>query len=138
MSPRNQPQQPRLGIHLASPPPRRLDSQPSKVLIVQHPLHLSQGVGHRLSNTLTFFLFKYRKRPSYISCWAPFHDETSFIGGLVAAGFDPTGAYLLAVSYSGRGVFATISWSVWLGFPFGLSRNGRAIGIGPIEGISSA
>jgi len=33
-----------------------------------------------------------------------------FIGGLVAAGFDPEGKYLLVVSHSGRGVFDTHSW----------------------------
>ena len=27
------------------------------------------------------------------------------IGGLVAAGFDPSGAYLLTITHSGRGVF---------------------------------
>ena len=60
-----------------------------------------------------------------------------FIGGLVAAGFDPTGAYLLAVSHSGRGVFATTSWErvardSHLAYP----ENGRAFGIGPIDGVS--
>ncbi len=60
-----------------------------------------------------------------------------FIGGLVAAGFDPTGAYLLVVSHSGRGVFATSSWERVAGdssqaYP----ESGRAIGIGPIDGAS--
>jgi len=60
-----------------------------------------------------------------------------FIGGLVAAGFDPTGAYLLTVSHSGRGVFAASSWErvardSHLAYPEG----GRASGIGPIDGVS--
>ena len=33
------------------------------------------------------------------------------VGGLVAAGFDPSGAYLLTITHSGRGVFATQTWS---------------------------
>jgi hypothetical protein len=43
-------------------------------------------------------------RPSHVM---PKH---LFIGGLVAADFDSTGAYLLTVSHSGRGVFSTDSW----------------------------
>jgi hypothetical protein len=59
-----------------------------------------------------------------------------FIGGLVAAGFDPTGAYLLTVSHSGRGVFEAISWNLvardsGLAYP----EDGHAIGIGPIDGM---
>jgi len=59
------------------------------------------------------------------------------IGGLVAAGFDPSGAYLLTLSHSGRGVFATSSWEriardTHLAYP----ENGRALGIGPIDGVS--
>jgi hypothetical protein len=60
-----------------------------------------------------------------------------FVGGLVAAGFDPSGRFLLAVSHNGRGVFAVGTWER-------LARDtarvypedGRAIGIGPIEGVS--
>ena len=60
-----------------------------------------------------------------------------FIGGLVAAGFDPSGDYLLTVSHSGRGVFSTKTWErvardVALAYPTG----GLAIGIGPIDGLS--
>ncbi len=60
-----------------------------------------------------------------------------FIGGLVAAGFDFTGAYLLTVSHSGRGVFSMGSWErvardTQLAYP----KNGVAHGIGPIEGVS--
>jgi hypothetical protein len=60
-----------------------------------------------------------------------------FIGGLVAAGCDPACAYMLTVSHSGRGVFSTTSWErvardSQLAYPEG----GRAIGIGPINGIS--
>ena len=59
-----------------------------------------------------------------------------FIGGLVAAGFDSTGAYLLTVSHSGRGVFSTGSWErvardTQLAYP----KTGVAHGIGPIEGV---
>ena len=60
-----------------------------------------------------------------------------FIGGLVAAGFDPTGEYLLVVSHSGRGVFSVSSWErvardSGLAYP----KDGRVIGIGPIDGVS--
>ena len=60
-----------------------------------------------------------------------------FIGGLVAAGFDPSGEYLLTVSHSGRGVFSTATWEcvardTALAYP----SEGRAIGIGPIAGLS--
>ena len=59
------------------------------------------------------------------------------IGGLVAAGFDSTGAYLLTVSHSGRGVFSVTSWERIArdsrqAYPDG----GCAIGIGPIDGVS--
>ena len=58
-----------------------------------------------------------------------------FIGGMVAAGFDPTGAYLLTVSHSGRGVFATASWErVARDSNLAYPDNGRAIGIGPLDG----
>ena len=59
------------------------------------------------------------------------------IGGLVAAGFDSTGAYLLTISHSGRGVFSAIAWErvardAQLAYP----KTGHATGIGPIEGVS--
>jgi hypothetical protein len=59
------------------------------------------------------------------------------VGGLVAAGFDPPGQFLLTVSHAGRGVFKVGSWErvardTALRYP----ENGRAIGIGPIEGMS--
>jgi hypothetical protein len=59
-----------------------------------------------------------------------------FIGGMVAAGFDPTGAYLLTVSHAGRGVFSTETWEriardEGIAYP----ENGFAVGIGPIEGL---
>lgn len=60
-----------------------------------------------------------------------------FIGGLVAAGFDPTGAYLLTVSHSGRGVFETSSWERVARDPqMAYPEGGHAIGIGPIGGVS--
>src|SRR5882672_9129021 len=60
-----------------------------------------------------------------------------FIGGLVAAGFDSAGEYLLAVSYSGRGVFSTATWErvardAALAYP----EAGIAVGIGPLDGVS--
>jgi len=59
------------------------------------------------------------------------------IGGLVAAGFDPSGAYLLTISHSGRGVFSTVSWErvardTQLAYP----EAGIGRGIGPLDGVS--
>lgn len=50
-------------------------------------------------------------------------------------GFDATGKYLLTVSHSGRGVFSTETWELVardsvVSYP----ADGRAIGIGPIDG----
>jgi hypothetical protein len=59
------------------------------------------------------------------------------VGGLVAAGFDASGAYLLTVSHSGRGVFATDTWKrVARDSGPAYPTNGCAVGIGPIEGIA--
>jgi len=59
------------------------------------------------------------------------------IGGLVAAGFDESGAYLLTVSHSGRGVFSTRTWSrVGRDDTLAYPEKGRAIGIGPVAGQS--
>src|SRR3954471_2023349 len=60
-----------------------------------------------------------------------------FVGGLVAAGCNPASQFLLTVSHAGRGVFKVGSWErvardTVLTYP----ENGRAIGIGPIEGMS--
>src|SRR5262245_52768651 len=60
-----------------------------------------------------------------------------FIGGLVAAGFDPDGKYLLDVSHSGRGLFDTRTWECVarereLSYP----ACGYAGGIGPIATIA--
>jgi hypothetical protein len=60
-----------------------------------------------------------------------------FIGGLVAVGFDPIGAYLLIISHSGRGVFSTASWEriardTQLAYP----EAGFGHGIGPLDGVS--
>lgn len=60
-----------------------------------------------------------------------------FIGGLVAAGFDSAGEYLLTVSHSGRGVFSTATWErvardATLAYP----EAGVAVGIGPLDGVS--
>src|SRR5688572_14968105 len=59
-----------------------------------------------------------------------------FIGGMVAGGFDPSGKYLLAVSHSGRGLFASDTWKriardAELAYP----ESGIAIGIGPLAGV---
>ncbi len=56
------------------------------------------------------------------------------IGGLVAAGFDPTGMYLLTITHSGRGVFSTQTWeriarNTELAYP----KAGVGVGIGPLE-----
>lgn len=60
-----------------------------------------------------------------------------FIGGLVAAGFDPTGKFLLIISHAGRGVFATDSWGRVARDPSpAYPDGGHAVGIGPIEGVS--
>jgi hypothetical protein len=63
----------------------------------------------------------------------PFHLH---VGGLVAAGFDPSGKYLLTISHAGRGLFAVGTWEriardATLAYP----DNGYAVGIGPIEGL---
>src|SRR5262245_21419165 len=60
-----------------------------------------------------------------------------FIGGLVAAGFDSSGQYLLTVSHSGRGVFSTATWErvardTALAYP----EVGVAVGNGPLDGVS--
>ena len=60
-----------------------------------------------------------------------------FIGGLVAAGFDPTGTYLLTVSHSGRGVYSSSSWDrVARNSQLAYPESSLAIGIGPIDGVS--
>jgi hypothetical protein len=59
------------------------------------------------------------------------------IGGLVAAGFDPSGEYLLTVSHSGRGVFVTTSWERVARDPhLAYPESGHVLGIGPIDGVS--
>jgi hypothetical protein len=60
-----------------------------------------------------------------------------FIGGLVAAGFDPSGQYLFTISHSGRGVFSLATWErvardTQLAYP----KGGLGRGIGPLEGLS--
>jgi hypothetical protein len=57
------------------------------------------------------------------------------VGGLVAAGFDTSGEYLLTITHSGRGVFSTRTWerlarNTDLAYPEG----GIGVGIGPIDG----
>jgi hypothetical protein len=57
------------------------------------------------------------------------------VGGCVAAGFDATGEYLMAISHNGRGVFSTKSWKrVARDYDLGYPKNGVGIGIGPIDG----
>jgi hypothetical protein len=57
------------------------------------------------------------------------------IGGLVAAGFDSSGAYLLTVTHSGRGVFATATWErVARDYDLSYPTDGMTTGIGPIDG----
>lgn len=59
-----------------------------------------------------------------------------FVGGLVAAGFDPSGQYLLTVSHAGRGVFSMGSWQrVARDSDLAYPENGHAAGIGPMAGM---
>jgi hypothetical protein len=59
-----------------------------------------------------------------------------FVGGLVAAGFDPSGQYLLTVSHAGRGVFRLGSWErVARDSELAYPEDGQAVGIGPMEGM---
>lgn len=61
------------------------------------------------------------------------------VGGLVAVGFDPTEAFLLVVSHSGRGVFRTTGWSrIARDYELAYPKNGRVVGIGPLQGQSVA
>jgi hypothetical protein len=58
-----------------------------------------------------------------------------FVGGLVAAGFDASGRFLLTVSHTGRGVFAVGTWErVARDSKLAYPESGFAAGIGPIEG----
>lgn len=58
------------------------------------------------------------------------------VGGLVAVGFDDSGKYMLAISHSGRGVFATATWEkVARDYTLAYPQNGWALGIGPIDGV---
>ncbi|MBI2808245.1 MAG: hypothetical protein HYX68_24935 [Planctomycetes bacterium] len=60
---------------------------------------------------------------------------TLFVGGLVAAGFDASGKFLLTISHSGRGVFPTESWRrVARDYDLAYPEHGEGIGIGPIAG----
>jgi hypothetical protein len=62
--------------------------------------------------------------------------KSLFVGGLVAAGFDASGGHLLTVSHAGRGVFAVGSWErVARDTEVSYPEGGRAIGIGPMEGM---
>jgi hypothetical protein len=57
------------------------------------------------------------------------------IGGLVAAGFDVTGNYLLTVTHSGCGVFSTTTWKrVARDYAVVYPEVGTSIGIGPVDG----
>lgn len=57
------------------------------------------------------------------------------VGGLVGVGFDKSGAYLLTVSHSGRGVFSTTTWQkVARDYARAYPKEGKAFGIGPISG----
>ena len=59
------------------------------------------------------------------------------VGGLVAAGFDPSGSFMLVVSHSGRGVFAIGSWErVARDSKLAYPEGGVAVGIDPIAGLS--
>jgi len=59
------------------------------------------------------------------------------VGGLVAVGFDATGAYLLVITHSGRGVFSTSTWErVARDYALAYPEGGIGTGIGPISGQS--
>lgn len=61
------------------------------------------------------------------------------IAGLVAAGFDKSGKYLLTVSHSGRGLYCTKSWQrLARDYNLAYPCEGKVLGIGPIEGESTA
>jgi hypothetical protein len=61
------------------------------------------------------------------------------VGGLVAAGFDPTGKFLLTVSHSGRGIFSVGTWDrIARDNTQAYPSNGHAIGIGPLAGQTVA
>jgi hypothetical protein len=62
-------------------------------------------------------------------------DKYLHIGGLIAVGFDVTGAYMLAISHAGRGVFSTRTWELLardrdVAYP----TDNIGLGIGPIDG----
>ncbi len=58
-----------------------------------------------------------------------------FIGGLIAAGFDLSGKFLLTISHAGRGVFETSTWErVARDSTLAYPEDGYAVGIGPIKG----
>lgn len=53
----------------------------------------------------------------------------------MGVGFDKSGAYLLTVSHSGRGVFSTSTWErVARDYALAYPKAGTAVGIGPIAG----
>lgn len=57
------------------------------------------------------------------------------IGGLVAAGFDERGEFLLTVSHSGRGVFRVGTWErVARDYQVVYPADGACAGIGPLAG----
>lgn len=56
------------------------------------------------------------------------------VGGLVAAGFDSRGTFLLTVSHSGRGLYAVGTWEcVARDYTLIYPNQGRVLGIGPIQ-----
>ncbi len=62
-----------------------------------------------------------------------------YIGGLVAAGFDSSGAYLLTISHAGRGVYSVGSWErVARDDALACPEDGLAVGIGPLAGAPIA
>jgi|GEM_PF-1254016 len=57
------------------------------------------------------------------------------IGGLVAAGFDASGDYLLTITHSGRCVFSASTWLPVAGDDtLAYPEAGVGVGIGPIAG----
>jgi hypothetical protein len=56
------------------------------------------------------------------------------VGGLVAAGFDSSGTFLLMVSHSDRGLYAIGTWErVARDYILAYPDQGKALGIGPLQ-----
>jgi hypothetical protein len=76
-------------------------------------------------------------RVADLNRWAKTMTTNLNIGGMVAAGFDDTGRYLLIVSHSGRGVFDFDTWlRVARDSDPVYPEKDVVVGIGPLEGVA--